>query len=375
MAKLQELHTKPFGEVILALSDCVEGGGSTVEAQEPDLPLNNLSDSFCTTSLETLSALDPTLPKRVATKRDLPPARSSSAMRALSTAPLTLMQYSNCYSCKNSGNCSVHKPLSFIPSTANSSDLDVTLPLLKCTTASCLVYSNQPLAKCPTCKMGIMGLNCTLTDSAGFNPKSPMPEPWSLHGDLVYQYPFVARKEDVVRGLDLTWTEPQDSAAAGDSATSSAPSASGVLSKARPVVSASQPMHWCLSCQQLQNKVGDQMGCSSCGIRTSWDITFVSADPLDPKKRVYWPLGSIDKSGSEGYPGGGKHEGGASPYCLLTDGLEAHMELSPLKMMETLKAQGVFTFEDVEIVPVKVGPNEVMCCDSLLTVLHRTEKE
>lgn len=355
--KLQDLHTKPFGAVLLAVGDCV-GEESKAPAAEPDFPLNNLLGGVCAAGLDTLLALDPYLPKRLASK-GLPstlPARSAH-IRALASAPLTLIHPSSCTTCKGSYGCSSHVNAMFLPLPSNG-DLDMAAPVLKCTTASCLTYSNQPLANCTVCYQGIMGLNCTLTKSAGFPPKSPLPEPWPLKGDLVYQYPFVARKEDVERGLDLTWAEAQDANDANASAATPAPSMATVVSSgpSHAAVSASQPMHWCSSCRRLQNKAGDQQRCSVCGIRGSWDVTFVSADPSDPKRRVYWPLGSIDARCSDG---ASKHEAGASPYCLLTDSLEAHMELSPLKMMEILKAQGVFTFEDVEVIPVKVGPLEV----------------
>lgn len=338
---LREQYARPFGEVLNLLKDCPRDRGHE-DLQGTTLPLANLAlalGSCAGNSVGTAAGsknLKP--PRRVLVSEVQQPTvlRSSTTILSHRTWPCTLIPFSNTEANK------VELQRVQVLVSKHKKDVDLNRPVLKCTTFFCSTFSNLPLLPCPRCSEGIMGLNCTLTGSAGFVPKDA--HSWPLTGELVFQYPFVALKEDWEKGLDLKWEGTEGVGTQHGHFEEVLPS---------PVpLDLGPAMHWCADCRMLQNQAKkDHLGCSICSKRTSWDITFVSADPSEPKKRVYWPQGSI-ASRRLGGPG-------ETSLCLITDALEVLTEVGPLGAMQLLKAQGIFTLEDVDIVTVQLGPEEV----------------
>lgn len=160
-----------------------------------------------------------------------------------------------------------------------------------------------------------------------------------MTGDLVFEYPFVALESDSMAGLHLTWEGDRNHEYRS-------------ANKSQVPPDLGRALHWCWDCKKVQNQTrkGDD-GCPCCGKPESWDVTFVSADPKDHRKRMYWPLGSIDSSKMKGPP--------EIITSLITDTLEVHREVAPLAAMELLKTQGVRTLADVEIISIHVGPEQV----------------
>lgn len=224
-----------------------------------------------------------------------------------------------------------------------------------------------------------MGLNCDSNIHSPIFPRLPPGTTFPLGGDFVVQEPFVAFKEDVEGGLDLTWEgAPRE-----------------YLEEARAsTLRLGEFISWCIGCKKLQSSSeveGKQ--CLVCKGSGSWCYTFVTADPSDPTRRVYWPVGSLlptnqsmavkqGDSTQQPLPAPGPVETHkepalvtlptgavqaepsekqcfASSYCVITGSLELHTELSPIQLLHFLKENGIFTLEDLDVITVRVGPEQV----------------
>lgn len=235
-------------------------------------------------------------------------------------------------------------------------------------------------------------------------PQRPGHSGWELTCDLVCHPPFVASKEDVNRGLDLRWKGSPQEPGSGTPV-------------CNPGVSVACPMQWCERCSRIYNQQGKQP-CPLCGDFTHQKpLTYVTASPENPSERLYWPLGTFEGSPSavraalysdstlplslhpsaeglvEGHhalPWQQKCTGAASstvpfslhtgnepfeekegsgqepnslrhgqPRCIVTDSLEVHFSVGPMKVMELLRDNGIFSLEDAGSVACQAGPEKV----------------
>lgn len=372
---LQQYAKKPLVDVLQALKRCTGDKNQLL----PSYPLSNMTGSVKSTETEAggdeskgISESSPAehcLPQRIIPPPDSPLSLnivSSSQLRASRPWPGILSARKEDWECFTCGrthgacDCCSYQRLYFIPATKHQKQLDMRVPILKCTNFSCNVYSNRALISCPRCPDGTMGINCSVYDEYDdLREPDVASEPFYLEEELVYAYPFLARKADVHNGLDLTW----------EGRTERHP----VKQEAKPVgkISIRQPMYRCEDCCVVWNSCPS---CFLCGEPvTEYSLTFVSADPSVPSKRVYWPLGSIngapaeqpkaeeggsvaDNSGEEGCDGLG---------CLVTDSLETYKGMSPVRILKLLKAQGIFCLDDLETVSVKAGTKQVTVLCSL----------
>lgn len=240
-----------------------------------------------------------------------------------------------------------------------------------------------------------MAVNATVSDNS---LSLPTPAHYPLVGDFVVKFPFVALKRDAEGGLDLTWDK--------DYRRGTQPcNVKGVKVDlgAFPV--------FCWNCNDLHSTYGMDEESRTCpGCNMVYPVsTFVSADPSDPKKRVYWPIGSLPRTvhdraqaGEEadhihpyilaleqmGTPRGRalqallagaaqakpvEAETSSSPLCIITPSLGLRRETSYLQFVQTLKDNGIINLEDVQVIVVQVGPEKV-CRRTLSHLPHLSHK-
>jgi len=378
LAKLREYSKKPLMEVLQDLEGCTED--QYRDLPRPMYPFSNMADSVKPTEVGTADSRE-----RIAAG-----CQQQEAACLVASAPpqgfLAPFIFRSGFQ-QWTDSTSVRTDLSplfggrererirFVPVTANQKKLDTKLPILKCTTLSCDIYSNAPLIACPSCPKGTMAINCSFY-SKDLEELEDQSEPVYLEENLVYAFPFLARKTDAAKGLDLS----------SDDVAKYRRVEKQAICEGR--ISISQPIFRCAGCDIVWS--GRQV-CPRCRARGR-SLTFVSADSANPSKRVYWPLGSIrtepaaekqaeggseDESSVSTEPAAEKDaeedgpEDDGSASCLVTDALEIHKGISAVRMLELLKAQGIFCIDDLVSLTVETGTKEVLHQALFMGTLHQ----